>query len=480
MTDQTILAVCKEISALATSNTNRLSYNNASEINHERVLFSAILEISSEKKCTVLDTIEIIKTYLAHAKWNGILVRDRSFASGNPYGGDTWALVLYNGIFASFAGGPFQSIFEPDYEIHDKINDEIDEDLNSSLDQSDPALLAERRRAISDKSAIDFKKSCFGIPFHDGQNDVIATLPEGFSNPLMIESFANGGVNQEVIAASNPLLNMYRVRSASDWAERVSNNQGTLSGFDILTSAAIQFHAGRPVVRELRSWSEKQYSVVRDSVLLVSAAWPNLLSGNLLFASARNRSWIVIDEEADNLPLFERENWPTNVAISRVLAILSGLQTFRGMTCPFDLSNEGEVNFFGPGENIIRSIVTAFAPSAEETLSAKYRLVDVLTNLGFDSDRLQETVASPVLLADLVDPGRFIIKKGNGSEQRLFENGSSIKRKRHNSVESPIQSPFRPARDPLYRALNGDGNSDTYLSDGLWLSPDGHISDKGR
>ncbi len=32
----------------------------------------------------------------------------------------------------------------------------------------------------------------------------------------------------------------------------------------------------------------------------------------------------------------------------------------------------------------------------------------------------------------------------------------------------------------LYKTFNGDGSSDVYMGDGLWISPNGDIKDNGR
>ena len=149
------------------------------------------------------------------------------------------------------------------------------------------------------------------------------------------------------------------------------------------------------------------------------------------------------------------------------------------MTCRFDLSQAGQVVFDGQSGKILRVITKDFEPSEEETRSALGRLTQHLVSLGHDHEAVRSSISDPSRLGELIDPaGRLLRTNRSDPEQRLFEMAVSISdRKPSRRSASPI---LGQRTDALYNAIGGDGRDDAYLSDGLWISPDGHLSDKGR
>ena len=482
MSDDEIFSVAKEISDRFVAEWDRLKGDRVpwhmSEV-QERVFFEIFLHVVNARHMTTNDVVEVIKVYLRHADWIGLLICDSSPSNGNGSHGPTWALVRPRGLLASFGGSPFQAIYEPLYEIH---GEEDDQDSEEFWDDDEQDLTPEERKKRSNEVAENYLRSHFGIPYEDEdnpENSYITTLPDGFRNPLIIEEFANGGSNQDVIGVSRRLLMRDRADSEQNWLEKHRNNQGVASNFDILTAAALDYHQKRPLVRQLRSWTEDQYIGVQEAVMIMAAVWPEFLAGRLTFASSHHRSWIVVEQKSDKPLLFERENWPINTSLSRILAVLSGLQSFRGMTCRFDLSQAGQVVFDGQSGKILRVITKDFEPSEEETRSALGRLTQHLVSLGHDHEAVRSSISDPSRLGELIDPaGRLLRTNRSDPEQRLFEMAVSISdRKPSRRSASPI---LGHSTDALYNAIGGDGRDDAYLSDGLWISPDGHLSDKGR
>ncbi|KRB16390.1 hypothetical protein ASD99_08465 [Mesorhizobium sp. Root695] len=487
MTDDERLSIAKEISEKFVAEWGLLKSGRVewhmSEL-QERVFFEALLHVTNARHMTTNDVMEVIRVYLCHAEWVGLLVRDSSPLNGNGSRGDTWALVRPQGVLASFGGGPFQAIYEPLYDIHDDDNDNDGPNGDEFWldDDDDPDLIMEERKKRSDREAKSHLRSLFGIPYEDEddqERSYITTLPEGFRNPLILDEFANGGPGQDVVAVSRRLLLRDHAESVSDWVEKHRNSQGIASNFDILTAAALDYHQERPIVRQLRSWTEDQYVGVQEAVMTMAAVWPKFLAGRLTFASAHHRSWIVIEHGLDKPLLFERENWPTNPSLSRVLAVLSGLHSFRGMTCRFDLSKAGQVVFDGASGKIVRLIAKNFEPSEEETRNAIGRLTQQLVSLGHDREAVSSSIPDPRRLGELIDPdGRLLRTHRADHEQRLFEMVVSIS-ERKTSFRSSSPTPGHRT-DELYGVFGGEGRDDVYVSDGLWMSPDGRISDKGR
>lgn len=215
-----IFSVAKQISQKFAAEWSRLQGERVawhmSEV-QERVFFEVLLHEVNARRMATADVVEMLKVYLRHADWIGLLVCDSSPLNGNGSHGPTWALVRPNGILASFGGGSFQAIYEPLYEKHGR--------------------------------------SHFGILCEDEdnpENSYITTLPENFRNPLALEEFANGAVGQDIIAVSRRLLLRDRTENRNDWVEKHRNNKGTTSNYDILTTAALDYHQKLPVIRGTR------------------------------------------------------------------------------------------------------------------------------------------------------------------------------------------------------------------------------------
>ncbi|TAZ73815.1 hypothetical protein ELH70_14695 [Rhizobium ruizarguesonis] len=482
MNDDEIFSVAKEISDRFVAEWDRLKGDRVawrmSEV-QERVFFEALLSVVNARHMTTNDVVEMIRVYLRHADWIGLLVCDSSPSNGNGSHGPTWALVRPRGILASFGGGPFQAIYEPLYDIHDEDDDSSDD---AWYDSDDSNLTLEERKKRSDATAESYLRSHFGLPYEDQddpERSYITTLPEGFRNPLILEEFVNGGPGQDIIGVSRRLLLRDSAESDLDWIEKHRNSQGIASNFDILTAAALDYHQHRPIIRQLRSWTEDQYVGVEEAVMTMAAIWPKFLAGQLTFVSAQHRSWVVVEQGLDKPLLFERENWPINTSLSRVLAVLSGIHSFRGITCGFVLSKAGQVVFDGKSGKILRLIAHDFEPSAEETRRAIGRMTQQLIGLGHDREAVRSSIADPCRLGELIDPdGRLLRKYRGHPEQRLFEMAVSISERKTSFQRPSLISEHRS--DELYGGLGGDGRDEVYLSDGLWISPDGLISDKGR
>lgn len=497
----------KEISYLARKNWNRLTASASKlslvDFSQERVLFDAFVEISNVKQLSVADVVEVMKVYLDRAPWEGILVRDSSPSNGNSSNGETWALVRPKGMLASFGGSPFQAIYEPTYDIHEDptyggvIVDEDDKHNTTSHmgDNKDESTIpSEEQRQRSDIASKNHRKKLFGVPVGElnycfGEpgyaRESIITVPKGFRNPLILGEFANGGDGQEVVAASSHIFQQNGVNHISDWLEKHKNNQGIASSFDILISAALDYHDNRRIVRQLRTWTEEQYRSLVVNVLMVASVWPSHLSGNLTFVSSSIDPWLVL-EQNNQISLFERERHPVRIALSRILEATSEFRNFRGISMPFDLSEEGKVIPHEESERIIRPVVTNFSPSEGQTRSAIDYVIRQLAAKGHDPEKIRASIADPVRIGDMIDPeGRLLRDKKNYNrahpEKLLFNPIGSVSNARQaRTYSSALQSSTRRYSDNLYNALGGTGDSDMYLSDGLWLSSDGSVSDRGR
>jgi hypothetical protein len=493
MTNRSHRDVCRIISALARQNWERLTKDNnkySHPIVRDRVFFNAITWVAQEENISPLELTEIIRLYLERAPWNGLLVRDSSALNGNRPGDETWALVRSGGILASFGGSQFQAIYEPAYDIHDKTDLSGKAHQWPPLDDSEYSYPAVKdNEANSDQFSEAYRESIFGMPcgefnmtFQGMSQESVRTVPDGFRNPLVLNEFANGGPGQEVVAATEHLLRQDAVGSVREWTAKQRNNQGVASSFDILASAALDYQHGRPIVRQLRTWTEDKLASVRDDILMVAAAWPKFLAGNLTFASRSVRSFVVLEQGSDKPLLFERENWPVNVALSRVLEATAKISTMRGMACEFDLSEEGKVIYEGEDDPIIRPLVVNYAPSTEETRSAIEHLTNRLAAIGHDPEAIRSSMSDPLQLGQIIDPKGQLLRKHSGHhEQRLFEMVAAIPKRKQTYFSSVNSNRFsKVGKDPLYRTLGGDGSGDVYLSDGLWLSSNGSISDEGR
>ncbi|MBS0126530.1 hypothetical protein [Thetidibacter halocola] len=485
MNDDDKLEIAKEISSLVGSREEKLARNARCFPSYERIFFESILAVSGDRGLSITETIDVIKVYLRYAKWIGLLVCDSSPFNGNGTLGDTWALVRPAGILASFGGGKFQAIYEPDYDIVDDDEYSSDDDLydNDSISENEFGGLSQ-----FDAAAERYLKSLFGVtPAETDFDDdsYVVTLPEGFRNPLILEHFANGGQGQEVIGVSGPLLRRDRVQGTDEWVKKHRNRQGTATSFDILATAALDFHNGRPVVRQLRSWTEDDYILVSDAVLMMAAIWPKYLQGKLTFVSSHHRSWIVIEQGAGRPILFERENWPTNTALSRILERLVGLRSMRGMTCLFDLMDSETVAFNGECGKIVRPISDKIESNSQSQREAVLRLSNKLISIGYEYDTVRSVILDPLRLAELIDPDGMLLRNHRAHpEQRHFEMAVTIENKKQNfgskSIGRYTESFSTSGRDELYNALDGNGRDKVYLTDGLWISPDGNVSDEGR
>ncbi len=430
------------------------------------------------------------KVFLRHPDqpWPGLLVCDSSRWSGNGSNGLTWALVCWRGILASFCGGPFQVIYEPLYEMYEPDPSDCS---HYEYDWDDPDETAEDRKkrlnapAVSELDA--YSLVSFGSdpspyqgwlgPYDPHFQCSSVALPGRFRNPLLLTEFVNGRSRQDIIAVSRKILIHYDTESEADWIEKRRNNQGVASNFDILATAARDYHENRQVIRQLRSWTEDQYAEVENAIAMMSAIWPMFLAGELKFISTKNRSWIEVGQGVDRPLLFERENLRIRNSFSKLLNVLCELDSFRSMTCAFDLSKAGRVAFDGKSGAVTRQIVHASLPSEGQKMAAVWKLTERLVELGFDRESISRAVENPLDFGKLVDPRseyNFILleKAPSTSEVGPAPQVHTRYGRDGNNFET------RP--DRLYSSIGGDGRNDVYMSDGLWLSADGRISDTGR
>lgn len=442
----------------------------------ERVFFEILIDVVEGRNMPTDDVVEMLKVYLQHAEWIGLLVCDASPLNGNGSNGPTWALVRPRGILASLGGSAFKTIYEPLYDEH--------QDEENEEDWGDDDLSPEEQRKRSDRSHERYLETLFGLEpdeDNDSENQRITVLPEGFRNPLVVEHFANGGPGQEVVAVSRRTHMRDRTSSVKEWIEKHRNNKGVAASFDILTTAALDHHRKRPILRQLRSWTEDQFVTVVDTVIMMAAVWPEYLTGKITFVSGHHKSWIVVDQREETPLLFRRENKRINISLSRALARLSGLNTFRAMTCGFNLTKPGRVTYDGKVGKVLRLIAHNLQPSADDARRAIARLTQRLVDLGYDREVVRTSIADPIALGKLVDPEGTLLREFHAHpEHSLFAPPAIIK---------PIKPSFRPSggrilddrpRDRLYDTVGGNGLDDAYLSDGLWISKDGSISDQGR
>lgn len=479
-----IAELFNEVSCLASKEWNRLKVNgnDADQLSHTRLLFEAFIKISNDHRLPVSDTVEVIKFYLSRATWDGLLVRDCGLQEREKRDGEIWALVTRGGILASFGGSPFYAIYEPEYDIHDdKLRTtEKRPFYTGEYDDHNPALIEERKVRMDDEPE-NHVKTLFGIPYHDDDEDrgYIGTLPDGTKNPLLLVDFSNVSNGQQVVEVSKGLLQRHHVTSVDEWVRKRRNGRGQAASYDILRAAAFDVRQGVPIVRQLRSWTEDDYGSVREAVLTMASAWPKYLAGRLTFASSHHKSWIVIEQDSEKTTLFEKENWPINTALSRILAAITGMQAFRGMTCRFDLSQEGKVLYDAPSGKVIRSICDRMEPSSEENELAMERIATQLVHLGYGDEMIRSTICDPLQLGEVIDPSGLLLRKNRAHpEQRLFEMVVTI-----SEMKRPAYRPEPPrgtSKDMLYNAIGGDGRESVYLSDGLWIAPDGSLSDEGR
>lgn len=444
----------------------------------ERVFFETLIDVVNGHKMPVIDVVEMLKIYLKHADWIGILVRDSSPMNGNGSKGPTWALVRPSGILASFGDSTFQTIYEPLYDEHEEDEEEEEEE---DWDYADDDPSPEERREKSNETHERYLKRFFGLApdeDEDPEDQRITLLPKGFRNPLLVEHFANGSSGQEVVAVSRRTHIRDRTSSVEEWINKHRDNNGIAASFDILATAALDYHRKRPLLRQLRSWTEEEFLTVVDTVMMMASVWPEYLGGKLTFVSGHHRSWIVVDQKEKNSLLFSPENKPVRASLSRILSKLSGIGTFRAMTCGFDLSRPGQVVHDGKAGEVMRLIANDIQPSAEERRRAIARLIQRLVDFGYDREFARASISDPVAIGNLVDQSETLLRQLR--QQSLFERPTS---------RQPIKSnPFRGgghileerSSDRLYNAVGGNGRDRTYLSDGLWISPDGSISDDGR
>lgn len=170
MSDDEIFSVAKEISDRFVAEWDRLKGDRVpwhmSEV-QERVFFEIFLHVVNARHMTTNDVVEVIKVYLRHADWIGLLICDSSPSNGNGSHGPTWALVRPRGLLASFGGSPFQAIYEPLYEIH---GEEDDQDSEEFWDDDEQDLTPEERKKRSNEVAENYLRSHFGIPYEDEDN----------------------------------------------------------------------------------------------------------------------------------------------------------------------------------------------------------------------------------------------------------------------------------------------------------------------
>lgn len=447
-----------------------------------RIFFEALL---SEAKALNLgndEIIEVILAYLRNGGW-GILVCDSSPSNGNGPLGDTWAFIRLSGVLASFGGGEFRAFYEPQYDsAEDDYSDDDEGTVRSLYHLDELGLSAEEVVRLSDRLSLEHIAALRGIPYQSAKDGrpYIQSLPKGFSNPLIEGNFANGQPGQEIVEVSRAFLDAAGVSDARGYAALHRNHQGTETSFEILATAARDHHAGGPIVRQLRNWTEAQYQQVRDVVVAMSAVWPQYVYGHLILASSRTKSWIVIDQGTVRPSLFEEQNWPVNKALSSVLEVLTGLLGMTGTTCPLSLAKEGMVEFRGDSGTITRRIASLIRPSAETRERGIDLVVSMLTDKGFDRVEVEAAIADPIALAALVDPGMRSLKpNGAGVAMRLFELPVSLVEWSGRQT-SRQPTPSTGTVDALHRTVGGNGRDSVYLSDGLWVSPDGTLSDDGR
>ncbi len=158
MSDDEIFSVAKEISDRFVAEWDRLKGDRVpwhmSEV-QERVFFEIFLHVVNARHMTTNDVVEVIKVYLRHADWIGLLICDSSPSNGNGSHGPTWALVRPRGLLASFGGSPFQAIYEPLYEIH---GEEDDQDSEEFWDDDEQDLTPEERKKRSNEVAENYLK----------------------------------------------------------------------------------------------------------------------------------------------------------------------------------------------------------------------------------------------------------------------------------------------------------------------------------